>query len=280
MALFPKLQKFTLTTPDGARMEGLKIGRGPIPMLVIAGGGDGVTMAHEGASQLAYYFRGRNDRYTLLYLSRREPVPADFGVERHAEDFIWALQELDWGPCVLECNSAGGPIGQQIAVKRPDLVKGLILSCTFHRADDKLRTILGRWIGLAKAGNWAEFNWDSTRLTVTDRMAGRIRPFKFLLGLRRPKNPERVVQVLTELLTIDHRAILPRIACPTLVIGGQDDEVTRPDIQTEMAELIPNSRLKLYPGYKHGNDVENPAYNREVDLFVDEVLKASAASVG
>ena len=35
-----------------------------------------------------------------------------------------------------------------------------------------------------------------------------------------------------------------------------------------MASLIPNSEITLYPGYGHGNDQENPDYQRQVDRFV------------
>ncbi len=39
-------------------------------------------------------------------------------------------------------------------------------------------------------------------------------------------------------------------------------------IQREMASLIPSSRLELYPGYGHGNDQENPDYERQFRAFV------------
>ena len=39
-----------------------------------------------------------------------------------------------------------------------------------------------------------------------------------------------------------------------------------------MAELIPNSCLKMYPGYGHGNSFVNPDYPRQVAGFLKEVM--------
>ena len=73
---------------------------------------------------------------------------------------------------------------------------------------------------------------------------------------------------MAPLLYLDNTSILPRIVCPTLVIGGEEDRVIDASVQREMAELIPNSHLKLYPGYGHGNSFENPEYSREVERFL------------
>lgn len=87
-----------------------------------------------------------------------------------------------------------------------------------------------------------------------------------------PKHPERIKNLLNVLLDFDNSGILPRIACPTLVSGGEDDRVVPAEIQREMAGLIPGAELQLYPGYGHGNDQENPAYLPALDAFVERVL--------
>ena len=42
----------------------------------------------------------------------------------------------------------------------------------------------------------------------------------------------------------DQRPLLPRIACPTLVVVGQSDLLTPPEHAQEMAALIPGARLE------------------------------------
>lgn len=270
--MLPAYRSGALHTHDGASMSYLVLGSGPIPIVVIPGAGDGLATADEARGRLRWYFAKRARRYRLLYLSRRQPIPDGFTVEQHADDYIYACEQLGWSRGVLECNSAGGPIGQWIAAKRPDLLHGLILSCTLHRANDRFRRKLEYWIALARRGDWSELNWDSVETTFRPKTVARYRRFKPLLRfMPRPRYPERLERVFQGLLHLDNRPILPGIACPTLVIGGADDQLIDRAIQEEMGRLIAPSRTMLYPGYGHGADQENPDYERQVARFVREV---------
>jgi pimeloyl-ACP methyl ester carboxylesterase len=262
-------QHHTFKTPDGAVLHTLTMGNGPIPLVVIPGAGDGNDTLDKTAWRLGLYFRGRVRQFSLLVVSRRQPLPADFGLERHADDFIGLIDRLGWGPSIWECNSGGGPIGQLIAARRPDLVKGLILSSTLHRSNATTGSILSHWIELAQRGLWAEFQWSSIELTFRPQTVKRYRLARPLLGLIAPppRDPNRIIHTLQELLDFNHRLILPRIVCPVLVTGGEDDRIIPATIQREMALLIPGCQLKLYPSYGHGNDQENPEYEQEVRKF-------------
>jgi len=265
----PSYHKGALPTPDGALMPYVIVGDGPVPVVVIPSGGDGLTVVSDAALRLAWFFRKRARDYRVLILGRRQPIPLDHGVERHAEDMIWAMEQLGWGAAVLECNSAGGPVGQWISVKRPDLARVLILSCALHRADDHFRSVVRHWHTLADERRWPELNWSSIEYTYRRETVKKLRPLKPLLRLiSRPRYPERILRIFEELFDLDNRPILPRITTPTLVIGGEDDRLIGASIQREMAGLLPSSSLKLYPGYGHGNDLENPDYQRQVDEFV------------
>lgn len=146
MRFLPEYESDQLTTPDGASLPFLKVGRGPVPIVLIPGAGDGLRTVADAWLQLTWFYRWRADTYRMLLLSRRQPIPPDYGLERHAEDMIWAVEQLGWEPAIWECNSAGGPIGQWVAVKRPDLVRGLILTSTLHRTSDDTRAVLGYWL--------------------------------------------------------------------------------------------------------------------------------------
>ena len=85
-----------------------------------------------------------------------------------------------------------------------------------------------------------------------------------------PRNPERFVNLLNGLMDLDNSAIAAEIACPPLVIGGAEDRIISADVQRQMAELIPNSRLVLYNGYGHSAPVEHPEYERTTRRFIEE----------
>jgi pimeloyl-ACP methyl ester carboxylesterase len=277
MSLWAQYQSQSIRTPDGATLHYLMLGRGPRPVVVIPGAGDGLQTLDRAAGRLALYFARRARDWRLLVFSRRQPLPAGFGLEGHARDLLWLLEQLSWPPTLLECNSAGGPVGQLAARERPGQVRGLVLSCTLHRSQPATRAVLEHWLGLAAAGRWADFQWSSIEHTFRPATVRRYRPLRPFLRFAAPppRDPSRIRPMLAELLDFDHRSWLPELAVPALVIGGEDDRVIPAEIQREMAALIPGSELKLYPGFGHGNDQENPDYERQVAAFAQRLFAAA-----
>jgi pimeloyl-ACP methyl ester carboxylesterase len=174
---------------------------------------------------------------------------------------------------VVECNSAGGPIGQCIAVSRPDILAGLVLSVTLHRSNPHTSKVVSDWLTLIQENKGRELLWNTMELTFRPKTLTRYRMLKPLLPLMIPptKNFGRLHNLLLELLDFDHSALLGKIHCPTLVSGGEDDRIVPAAIQREMAALIPGAELQLFPGFGHGNDQENPEYLKALDRFVEQL---------
>ena len=69
----------------------------------------------------------------------------------------------------------------------------------------------------------------------------------------------------------DSRPSLPAIACPTLVMVGDGDELIPPEHSREIAEAIPGARLSLIPGAGHLTTLEAPdAVNAALDAWLAE----------
>ncbi|HEX4387455.1 MAG TPA: alpha/beta fold hydrolase [Steroidobacteraceae bacterium] len=65
----------------------------------------------------------------------------------------------------------------------------------------------------------------------------------------------------------DSRGGLARIRCPTLVVVGDGDALTPPDLAREMAEGIPGARLSVIPECGHLSAIERP-------LAVNDALRS------
>jgi 3-oxoadipate enol-lactonase len=259
-----------LTELDGARKPYVEIGDGPTPLVIVPGSADGLRTCVDVAPYLAWFYRHKASKYRLLILSRREPIPPAFGVERHADDMLRTVETLGYPPAVWSCLSAGGPIGHWAAVKRPDVVRGLVLSSSPHRVDGRTRAVLEGWLAMARQQDGSERMWrmiEPKYRPPDDVLPPGEDPVKTLLAARYDNRFERV---LTEQLDLDHRELLGRVSCPALVIAGETDRVVPAASQREMAALLPKGRFVLCPGYGHFNDMENPAYQGYIDRFIDE----------
>ena len=66
---------------------------------------------------------------------------------------------------------------------------------------------------------------------------------------------------------------LERIACPTLVMTGEDDSGNTPAMARAMAGLIPGARLAILPGLRHMALAEEPeAVNAPLRAFLRDAL--------
>ena len=66
---------------------------------------------------------------------------------------------------------------------------------------------------------------------------------------------------------------LERIACPTLVMTGEDDPGNTPGMSRAMAGLIPGARLAILPGLRHMALAESPAaINEPLVSFLRDAL--------
>jgi pimeloyl-ACP methyl ester carboxylesterase len=75
--------------------------------------------------------------------------------------------------------------------------------------------------------------------------------------------PAFIRQQQTILSRIDSRPLLPSIACPTLVLTGEHDQLIPPALSEEMAAAIPGARLVSVPDCGHLSTIEQPeAVNR------------------
>ena len=195
---------------------------------------------------------------------RREPPACT--VADHARD-VWAVVDaLAPGPVVLAGLSMGGYVAFECWRQRPAGVRGLVLADTRAEPDtDEAR-------GKRRAMQ------DKARQdgpgAVLDAM------FPGLLGATTQTNdPHRAIQVreyaegastagvvdaLDTLRTRpDSRPDLARIACPTLVLVGDEDTLTPPEAARTMADGIAGATLVTIPAAGHLANIEQPqAFNR------------------
>lgn len=156
--------------------------------------------------------------------------------------------------------SMGGYVAFEILRQAPDRVARLALLDTSARSDAPEQTQNRRaQIALAESGRFGE---------IADMLFPRLvhRDHRNDESLRRTvrlmaeeTGAEAFVRQQTATMNrIDSRPGLGAISCPTLVVVGEGDELTPPELARELADGIPHVQLVVIPGAGHASTLEQP----------------------
>jgi pimeloyl-ACP methyl ester carboxylesterase len=109
-------------------------------------------------------------------------------------------------------------------------------------------------------------------MKVSSKVGARIlAPIMWLLDpLARPKDPSDMVAFARAEDAFDLGDRLGSVTAPTLVIGGEKDEVYSPEIFRRTAEGVRDGRLILYSGASHGTTFTDKRLGNDVAAFLGE----------
>ena len=178
-----------------------------------------------------------------------------------ADDAAEFLSALNTGPVFVVGLSMGGMVAQQLALRRPELVRGLVLvSTTPGGAASTPATERGRSAlflsAEIEAGQRAR---QALALMAADGLQERD-PAAFDTAEQNarahPQSAESYKRQFRAIRSHDTTADLGTIDVPTLVLHGEsDDLIPLPNAQ-RLANGIPGARLKAYPHTGHMPHIE------------------------
>ena len=176
----------------------------------------------------------------------------DFTVEELAVDVRIVLDALNLKKVNMLGLSMGGCVAINFAAANPDYVERLALCDTTS------------WYGPDAPKSWqARANTAMTRPRVmqipfqVDRWFGerfrRINPrmVSHVVKIFMATRPEVHAKSCLALGAFDNSGQLHNIIAPTLVITGEDDDATPPDMGQRLGSEIPNGRFELAKGLRH-----------------------------
>jgi pimeloyl-ACP methyl ester carboxylesterase len=156
--------------------------------------------------------------------------------------------------------SMGGYIAFEILRQAPDRVAKLALLDTGAGADMPERTAQRKpLIQLAEQGRFAEITDDHFPLLVHRKRQGDAALKAIVRAMNEETGPQAYCRQQQAIIgRPDSRPGLGAISCPTLVLVGDDDQLTPPVLAREMAAGIPGARLVVVPECGHLSTLERP----------------------
>lgn len=177
-----------------------------------------------------------------------------------ADDAAALLRELDTGPVVWVGLSMGGMVGQELALRHPSLVRGLVLGNTTSRYPEAAREAWQQRIVTVREQGVA---------AIADAVMGRYFHDTFRAGQAATVARFRRRLLSTDSIgymgccnavgTVDTTERLGAIAVPTLVIAGELDQGTPVSMSETLRHAIPGAALVVLPNASHLGAVEQPA---------------------
>ncbi len=222
-------------------------------------------------------------------VGRSSKPSGPYTIHQMADEAVGLLDVLKIPRAHVVGVSMGGMIAQELVLRHPDRVRGLVLGCTYPEpgsdVEEQLQMSVQQFGGKISASGDIEIDFSS------------VDPMMFFQHmLPTVFNPEFIATELPKLMEVfsgalqygfsleailgqvaavmGHKATdrLHQIKSPTLVITGDADRLVPPANSDILAKHIPGAKLVKIPGGSHGFNFETPdLFNRAVLDFLATV---------
>jgi pimeloyl-ACP methyl ester carboxylesterase len=215
------------------------------------------------------------------------PMPRErITISGYARLLDGLFDELSIGAATLVGNSMGGFVSAELAIAFPERVERLVLVSpagissyrntrgtralpALHRAE-RIAAAYTAWMASKSDTVTRRPLLRNATLGLVTRHPARL-PAALAAEQLRGAGKPGFIQALEANLDYDFRHRLPEIACPTLIVWGDEDRVLTVRDAAVYAELIPGSRKVVYEDTGHMAQIERPdAFNALLREFLSE----------
>jgi pimeloyl-ACP methyl ester carboxylesterase len=247
---------------NGIRLAFERHGRGERILLIMGSSAAGrVWTLHQTPALVAA-------GYQAITFDNRGVRPSDvppgrYSLDDMVADTVGLIESIGAAPCRIVGTSLGAVIAQEVAIRRPDLVRCAVLMSTKSRSDPA-RAAHGRASQvLAESG-----------ITLPPEFRASVTAFEMLspATLNDPVAAAAWLETLEQSaaavssngqdwvdLSDDRREALTQVRAPCRVIAFADDLVTPPFLGAEVADAIPDCDFIEIPAAGHFGYLERPA---------------------
>lgn len=201
-------------------------------------------------------------------------VPAgSYSMSDLVDDAARLIREWGRGPVVWIGLSMGGMVGQGLAVRHPELLRGLVLANTSSRYPEAARTMWQQRIAAVEKDGM-----DGIASMVMERYfttAYRASNTEAVAAFRRGLlhiDPAGYASCCHAVANVDWLDALAQIRCPTLVIAGEQDVGAPVAMSQAIVQRIPGAELVVLADASHLSVVEQPVrFAQHVQRFLTSV---------
>ncbi len=193
--------------------------------------------------------------YDLRGHGQSSTPPPPYAMGALIRDAEGLLDHLNIRDSVFVGSALGGMVAQGLAVKRLDLVRGLVLSNTATKLGTK--ETWARMIEQTQAaGLESRLETDLAQIfSAAFRKSQDLARWRDCLAARRP---DAFFGCAAAIAGTDFYTTTASLRPPSLIIASSEDAITPPDMVRELAELIPGAQFELIRKSGHLPMIEQP----------------------
>lgn len=253
---------------DNMEMEYFTFGEGEKTFVMLPGASLKSVMLSKDAVAAAYAQFAKE--YTVYVFDIRKNLPSGHTVEDMAADTALSMDELGIRDSYMFGCSLGGMIAQNIAGRRPDLVKKLILASTMARANEASRKTCNTWCSFCKEKDVVSLNRSFASSVYSEGFFKQYEEvFRSMENDGTDEEMDRLYNEAKAFENYDGLDVLESIECPVFVIGSWNDQILSYEGSVELARRL-RCDYFMYSGYGHAVYDEAPDYkDRIADFFRD-----------
>lgn len=166
-------------------------------------------------------------------------------MERLVKDVLELMAHLGVAQAHIVGNSAGGYVGQRLAIEHADKVKSLAL---FGSTAGLKRSQAREWLPRVAKEGLRGFLANTIHERLNDDQPGLI---EWFLDEASKNDTPFIGRFIGLMTTLDWYDELHRIKCPTLIVYPGAESVGSTDNYDLMRKAIPNVTVKVYEGLPH-----------------------------
>ena len=250
-----------------SEMDYISFGSGNKNLIMLPGLGDGLSTVKGMALVFSMMYRAYAKEFTVYVFSRKNHLQERYSTREMAKDQAEAMTVLGLSKADILGISQGGMIAQYLAIDYPDLVHRLILAVTSSMPNETIHKAVGSWMEMAMQGNYKDLIIDTAEKSYSETYLKKYRRLYPILGrIGKPKSFQRFLIQADSCISHNACAELNKITCPTLVIGGDCDQIVGTTAASAIADKVSGSQLLIYSGLGHA------AYE-EAEDFKERVLR-------
>lgn len=241
-------------------------------LILIHGVGLDHTMWEKQVEDLSKYFRVIV--YDMVGHGGSEHPPGPYSLSQYVEQLAALMNHLQLKESHIIGFSMGGMVAQAFALKYKEKMKTLtIMSAVAKRTKEQRKSILTRVEEVKVQGptvsiepaiqRWFNHDFLNTQKVAVDRIRTRLQT----------NEPLSYLAAYTLFATADEELWpqLQQIDLPTLIITGENDIGSNPEMAKQMHEQIAQSEIVIVPNMKHMLPIEGAKFvNDTIRMFIDK----------